>query len=205
MEELANKGLPPGFSYEWTDLSLEQRESGSTEMVLFALGILFVYLVLAAQYESFLDPFIIVLSVPLAVLGAVIGLKLRGLPNDVFSQLGLVMLIGLASKNSILIVEFANHLHKQGMPLVEAAIQASVIRLRPILMTSFSFLFGVWPLVVAVGAGAYARQSLGTSVFFGMLLSTFLTLIIVPVLFVVLKSLGKRKAVVSPVAPSSDT
>ncbi|XVJ51375.1 MAG: efflux RND transporter permease subunit [Vampirovibrio sp.] len=204
MEELANQGLPPGFSYEWTDLSLEQRESGSTEIVLFALGILFVYLVLAAQYESFLDPFIIVLSVPLAVLGAVIGLKLRGLPNDVFSQLGLVMLIGLASKNSILIVEFANHLHEQGMPLVEAAIQASVIRLRPILMTSFSFLFGVWPLVVAVGAGAYARQSLGTSVFFGMLLSTFLTLIIVPVLFVVLKSLGKRKAVVSPVVPSSD-
>jgi len=192
MENLAKEVLTPGFGFEWTNLSLEQRESSSTEAALFALSMVFVYLVLAAQYESFLDPFIIILSVPLAILGALIGLKVRGLPNDVFSQLGLVMLIGLASKNSILIVEFANQLHEQGMPLVEAAIQASVIRLRPILMTSFSFIFGVWPLVIATGAGAYARQSLGTSVFAGMLLSTFLTLAIVPVLFVVLKSFARK-------------
>jgi hydrophobic/amphiphilic exporter-1 (mainly G- bacteria), HAE1 family len=185
MESVAKTQLPPGWSYEWSGLSLEQKDSGSTEAALFGLGIVFVYLVLAAQYESFVIPFIIVLAVPTAILGALLALKVRGMPNDVFSQLGLVMLIGLASKNSILIVEFAKQLHEQGMPVVQAAIQASVIRLRPILMTALSFIFGVWPLVIATGAGAYARQSLGTSVFGGMLLSTFLTLLIVPVLFIV--------------------
>jgi len=188
MGELAEKMLPQGYGYEWSGLSYEQVKSSSTEAALFALGILFVYLVLAAQYESFIDPLIIVLSVPLAILGALIAMKFRGFPNDVFSQLGLVMLIGLASKNSILIVEFAKQLNEErGMTLIDAAIEASVIRLRPILMTSLSFIFGVWPLVIATGAGAGARQSLGTSVFGGMLLSTVLTLAIVPVLFVIIK------------------
>jgi hydrophobic/amphiphilic exporter-1 (mainly G- bacteria), HAE1 family len=189
MEAIAKEQLPPGFSFEWSGLSLEQKDSGSTEAALFGLGLVFVYLVLAAQYESFVIPFIIVLAVPTAILGAVLALKIRGMPNDVFSQLGLVMLIGLASKNSILIVEFAKHLHEQGHSLVDAAIQASVIRLRPILMTALSFIFGVWPLVIATGAGAYARQSLGTSVFGGMLLSTGLTLLIVPVLFILIMRL----------------
>jgi hydrophobic/amphiphilic exporter-1 (mainly G- bacteria), HAE1 family len=156
------------------------------------LGLVFVFLVLAAQYESFVDPFIIILAVPLAVLGALSAQLLRGLPNDVYCQIGLVMLIGLASKNAILIVEFANQLRDKGLSITDAALKASEERLRPILMTAFSFIFGIFPLAIATGAGAAARQSLGTAILGGMVVSTFLSLFIVPVLYIVIGTARER-------------
>src|SRR5207249_7721034 len=152
MEEIS-KALPQGFTYEWTGLSLEELQAGGTSLILFGLGTLVVYLTLSAQYESFVLPFIVLLAVPMALLGALGAQWLRGLQNDVFCQVGLVMLVGLSSKNAILIVEFAEQLRQRGLPLVEAAIQAASIRLRPILMTSLAFILGVVPLVVATGAG----------------------------------------------------
>ncbi|HEX8702832.1 MAG TPA: multidrug efflux RND transporter permease subunit [Myxococcaceae bacterium] len=189
MEELAGQVLPPGTSTEWTGISLEQKESGGQTLVIFAMGLVFVFLVLAAQYESFSLPFVVILSVPLAMLGA-LGLQvMRGLVNDVFCQVGLVMLVGLASKNAILIVEFAEQLREQGKSVVEAAIQASEVRLRPILMTSIAFLLGVVPLMLAKGAGSAARNSLGTAIFGGMLVSTVVNLIFIPGLYVLVQRL----------------
>ena len=188
METLASQLLPPGFGFEWTGVSLEQLQSGGQSAQLFVLGLVFVFLFLAAQYESFVDPLIIMLSVPLAILGALAFVQVRGLNNDIFVQVGLVMLIGLASKNSILIVEFANQLRDRGLPIVKAAVEASEARFRAILMTAFSFILGVFPLVVATGAGAGSRRSLGTAVFGGMLVSTLLSLAIVPVLYIVIRS-----------------
>ncbi len=186
MEEIADQALPEGTSFEWTGISREQKESGGQTVVIFALGLVFVFLVLAAQYESFRLPFVIILSVPLAILGA-LGLQfLRGFVNDVFCQVGLVMLIGLASKNAILIVEFAEQLRAQGRDAVEAAVEAAAVRLRPILMTSIAFLLGVVPLMVASGAGAAARNSLGTTVFGGMLVSTVVNLLFIPGMYVLL-------------------
>ncbi|HEY9712523.1 MAG TPA: efflux RND transporter permease subunit, partial [Chroococcales cyanobacterium] len=193
MESIADKVLPQGMTYEWSGISLEQIEAGEKSLAIFALGILFVFLVLAAQFESFSDPFVILLAVPGAMMGALLAQWLRGLQNDVFCQIGLVMLIGLVSKNSILIVEFANQLRDRGMPIVEAAIQASEIRLRPILMTTFAFVMGILPLVFAEGAGAASRRSLGTAVCGGMLISSLLSLYIVPVIYVSLESLIHRR------------
>ena len=147
------------------------------------------YLTLAAQYESFALPFIILLAVPMAILGALLAQSLRGLPNDVYCQIGLVLLIGLSAKNSILIVEFAEQLRRQGRSIAEAAIEAAELRLRPILMTSFAFILGVMPLVFARGAGENGRHSVGTSIVGGMLLSTILNLFFIPVLYVVLQTL----------------
>ncbi|PPS41254.1 efflux RND transporter permease subunit [Chroococcidiopsis sp. TS-821] len=189
MEEIAANVLPPGLGYQWSGTSLEEIESGGQAPIIFGLGLVFVFLVLAAQYENFIDPFIIMLAVPLAILGALIAQSLRGLINDVYCQVGLVMLIGLASKNSILIVEFANQLRAEGLPLVKAAIEAARERLRPILMTAISTLVGIFPLVIATGAGAGSRQSLGTAVFGGMFVATFLSLFIIPVLYVIVVSL----------------
>ena len=186
MEELAEEILPNNMGYEWSGISLEEVESGGQAPLIFGLGILFVFLVLAAQYENFVDPFIILLAVPLAVLGALLAQSLRGLPNDVYCQVGLVMLIGLASKNAILIVEFANQLREQGLPLVKATVEAAQQRLRPIIMTAVSTLIGIFPLTIATGAGAASRQSLGTAVFGGMIVSTFLSLLVVPILYVVI-------------------
>ncbi|RKH39073.1 efflux RND transporter permease subunit [Corallococcus sicarius] len=183
MEAVAKQALPPGFTYEWTGLSAEQKSAGNTVLVIFALGIVFVFLVLAAQYESFALPFVVMLAVPVAMMGALLLQNARGLVNDVFCQVGLVMLVGLASKNAILIVEFGEQLRAQGQGVVESAINAAETRLRPILMTSFAFLFGVVPLMLASGAGASARKSLGTAVFGGMLFSTFVNLIFIPVLY----------------------
>ncbi|RKH50403.1 multidrug efflux RND transporter permease subunit [Corallococcus sp. AB050B] len=183
MEAVAKQALPPGFTFEWTGLSQEQKSAGNTVLVIFALGIVFVFLVLAAQYESFALPFVVMLAVPVAMMGALLLQNLRGLVNDVFCQVGLVMLVGLASKNAILIVEFGEQLRAQGQGVVESAINAAETRLRPILMTSFAFLFGVVPLMLATGAGASARKSLGTAVFGGMLFSTFVNLIFIPVLY----------------------
>ena len=198
MEAIAARILPEGVSSEWTGLSLEQKESGGQTLIIFGLGVLFVFLVLAAQYESFVLPFVIILSVPLAILGA-LGLQWsRGYANDVFCQVGLVMLVGLASKNAILIVEFAEQLREQGRSAVDAVIEAAEIRLRPILMTSIAFLLGVTPLMLAEGAGAAARNSLGTTVFGGMFVSTFVNLVFIPGLYVLLRGGGKAAAVEAP-------
>jgi len=205
MEALAKKVLPNGMTYEWTGLSLEEVESGGKAAMLFALGLTFVYLTLAAQYESFILPFIVLLAVPVALLGAIGGQALRGLENDVYCQIGLVMLIGLSSKNAILIVEFAEQLGERGMSIVDAAIEAARIRLRPILMTSLAFILGVVPLVIARGAGAAGRVSVGTTVFGGMIAATTLNLIFIPVLYVLVRSLvPSRRPHVVPISEPAD-
>nr|WP_217440578.1 MULTISPECIES: multidrug efflux RND transporter permease subunit [unclassified Myxococcus] len=187
METLAAETLPQGMSAEWTGISLEQKESGGQTLIIFGLGLLFVFLVLAAQYESFSLPFVIILSVPLAIMGALALQLMRGYANDVFCQVGLVMLVGLASKNAILIVEFAEQLRESGKDALEAVVMAAEVRLRPILMTSIAFLLGVVPLMTAQGAGAAARNSLGTTVFGGMLVSTIVNLIFIPGLYVLMQ------------------
>lgn len=192
MEQVAAQVLPPNLSYEWSGTSLEEIQSGGQAPLIFGLGLVLVFLVLSAQYENYIDPLIIMLAVPLAILGALSAQLLRGLENDVYCQVGLVMLIGLASKNSILIVEFANQLRETGMSITKAAVEASQQRLRPILMTAISTLVGIFPLAIATGAGAGSRQSLGTAVFGGMLVATFLSLFIVPVLYIVVTSLRVR-------------
>jgi HAE1 family hydrophobic/amphiphilic exporter-1 len=192
MQDLANKSMMPGMKYEWTGLTLDEMESSGKAIIIFALGILVVYLTLSALYESFALPFIILLAVPMAVLGALGLVSLRGYANDVYCQIGLVMLIGLSAKNSILIVEFAEQLRRKGRSIAEAAIEAAELRLRPILMTSFAFILGVLPLVFATGAGALGRRSVGTTIVGGMLLSTVLNLIFIPVLYVILSRVLSR-------------
>ena len=187
MEDLARK-LPQGFSYSWTGLSLEELQAGGTSLILFGLGTLVVYLTLSAQYESFVLPFIVLLAVPMALLGALGAQWIRGLQDDVFCQVGLVMLVGLSSKNAILIVEFAEQLRERGVPLLDSAIQAATIRLRPILMTSLAFILGVVPLVFASGAGENGRHSVGTTVFGGMIMSTVLNLFFIPVLYLIIEA-----------------
>ena len=194
MEALARKTLPNGMTFEWSGLSLEELESGGKASLLFGLGLIVVYLTLAAQYESFVLPFIVLLAVPVALLGAIGSQALRGLQNDVFCQIGLVMLIGLSSKNAILIVEFAEQLRQQGLSIVEAAIEAARIRLRPILMTSLAFILGVVPLVFAQGAGRAGRISVGTTVFGGMIAATTLNLLFIPVLYVLVRNLVPSRA-----------
>lgn len=189
MQNVAKETLPQGFGYQWSGLTLEEIQSGGQSIIVFGFAFILVFLVLAAQYENYVDPFIIMLSVPLAIFGALLAVFFRGFANDVYTQIGLVMLIGMASKNSILIVEFANQLKEKGVPTVQAAIQASEERLRPILMTAFSTIIGIFPLAIATGAGAAARQSLGTAVIGGMCIATFLSLLIVPVLFIVVKNI----------------
>ncbi len=195
MEKVATKNMMRGMSYEWTGLTLDEIESGGKALLIFGLGILVVYLTLSAQYESFALPFIILLAVPMAVLGALGLVSLRALANDVYCQIGLVMLIGLSAKNSILIVEFAEQLRRKGRSIAEAAIEAAELRLRPILMTSFAFIMGVLPLVFATGAGALGRRSVGTTIVGGMLLSTVLNLVFIPVLYVILRRLLQRNDV----------
>ncbi|NMO22467.1 multidrug efflux RND transporter permease subunit [Pyxidicoccus fallax] len=194
MEQLAAQVLPQGMSAEWTGISLEQKQSGGQTLIIFGLGLLFVFLVLAAQYESFSLPLVIILSVPLAIMGA-LGLQLaRGFANDVFCQVGLVMLVGLASKNAILIVEFAEQLRENGKSAIDAVVEAAEVRLRPILMTSIAFLLGVVPLMTASGAGAASRNSLGTAVFGGMLVSTIVNFVFIPGLYVLMQKLrGETK------------
>ena len=187
ISDLAQQILPASMGFEWTGTALEEIQSGGQAPLFFGFGLLMVFLVLAAQYESYVDPVIILLTVPLAVLGALSAQFLRGLSNDIYCQIGLVMLIGLASKNSILIVEYANQLRDRGMTITNAALEAAQERLRPILMTAFSGLVGFFPLVIASGAGAASRQSLGTALFGGYLLATFLSLFIVPIVYILIK------------------
>jgi len=174
-------------------VSLEETKAGAQSAAIFGLGLLLVYLTLAGQYESITLPFIILLSVPLAILGALVAQWSRGSINDVYCQIGLVMLIGLSAKNGILVVEFAEQLRARGLSVAEAAVEAARIRLRPIVMTSLAFILGVTPLVFASGAGQVARHSVGTAVAGGMIASTFLNLLFIPVLYVVVKSIGRRK------------
>ncbi|MGX9989050.1 efflux RND transporter permease subunit [Rhizobium sp. Z1P35] len=199
MEALAAKILPQGTTFEWTELAYQETHTGNTAIYIFALSVVFVFLALAAQYESWVLPLAIILIVPLAVLAALIGVSLRGMDNNVLTQIGLIVLIGLAAKNAILIVEFARQAEDEGKSPVEAAIEASHLRLRPILMTAFAFIFGVLPLAIATGPGAEMRQSLGTAVFSGMLGVTIFGLFLTPVFYVVLRGWRrKRPATVEP-------
>ena len=195
MQHLFDKNKLPGMKFEWTGLALEEVESSGKAVIIFGLGLLVVYLTLSAQYESFALPLIILMAVPMAVLGALSLVALRGISDDVYVQIGLVMLIGLSAKNSILIVEFAEQQLEHGKSIIEAAIIASELRLRPILMTSFAFILGVMPLYFASGAGALGRHSVGTAVVGGMLVSTVLNLFFIPVLYVILK---KALVVITP-------
>ena len=169
METLAKNALPPGSSFEWTELAFQERQVGNTAVLIFGLSVLFVFLALAAQYESWILPLAIILIVPLSILAALIGVWLRGFDNNVLTQIGLIVLVGLAAKNAILIVEFARQAEDRGAGIVDAVVEACRLRLRPILMTAFAFILGVVPLVIAQGPGAEMRQSLGTAVFSGML------------------------------------
>ena len=191
-QELAAKELLKGMSYEWTELTLQEQLAGNTIVFIFPLCVLLVFLTLAAQYESWSLPLAIILIVPMCLLSAIAGLWLRGMENNIFTQIGLIVLVGLASKNAILIVEFAKQLEDAGRSITDAAIEAARLRLRPILMTSFAFVLGVVPLVLAKGAGAEMRQALGTAVFFGMLGVTFFGLFLTPVFYVVIRKLTVR-------------
>jgi hydrophobe/amphiphile efflux-1 (HAE1) family protein len=187
MEAIARELLPPTLSFEWTGTAYQERQAGNEARIILALSLLVVFLFLAAQYESWSMPLAIMLVVPLAFLGALGAQALRGLSNDIYCQIGLVTLIGLASKNSILIVEFAKRRREEGASLADAAREAAETRFRPVLMTALSFILGVVPLVLASGAGAAARRSLGNAVFGGMLLATLLSLVLVPALYVVVQ------------------
>ncbi|SMH38307.1 efflux RND transporter permease subunit [Mesorhizobium australicum] len=192
MERAAATALPRDFAFEWTGITYQEIRAGSIANLVFGIAIVFCFLVLAMQYESWSMPFVVLLAVPLALLGALLALWLRGMQIDVYSQIGFVMLIGLAAKNAILIVEFAKRRREEGVEIVAAAIEAARLRLRPILMTAFAFILGVVPLMTATGAGAASRQSIGTTVFGGMLVATVLTLVFVPIFYVVLESWRER-------------
>ncbi|WP_435021319.1 efflux RND transporter permease subunit [Tundrisphaera sp. TA3] len=191
MEQMADTKLPGSMGYEWTGMSFQEKRVGNQAIFVFALGVLMVYLVLAAQYESWLMPAAVILVVPLALLGTVAAVAFRGMDNNVYTQIGVVLIIALASKNAILIVEFARELRQKGRPILEAAVEASRLRFRPILMTSFAFILGILPLVNATGAGAASRRSLGTAVFGGMIAATVLAVFFVPVFYVVMQRLAE--------------
>ena len=193
MEQVAEDILiPNGFKYDWTGTAYQAIEAGDIQPYIFLLSLIVIFLVLSALYESWTIPLIIILSVPIAILGAVLALEWRGIALDVYGQIGLLMLFGLAAKNAILIVEFANRLRSEGQGIVEAAKEAARLRLRPILMTAFAFVFGVMPLALADGPGANARHSIGTTVIGGMIAATFLSLVIVPVLYIVIETAHER-------------
>ena len=193
MEKLARANLPPGYGFEWTELSYEERLAGNTGLIVFGAAVVFVFLLLAALYESVTLPFAVILIVPMCLLAAMLGVNLRGLDNNILTQIGLVVLIGLAAKNAILIVEFARQGElEHGLERREAAAEAARTRLRPILMTSFAFIFGVAPLAFASGAGAELRQALGVAVFFGMIGVTAFGLLFTPVFYVVFRAIAAR-------------
>jgi len=193
MEELAEQVLPKGIGYEWTDLAHQQEQQGIPTVAIFGASALFVFLVLTAQYESWTIPLAIVLIVPMCLLAAATGLNIRSMPIDILAQIGFVVLLGLAAKNAILIVEFAKQRQDHdGVEASEAAVHSARVRLRPILMTSFAFIAGVAPLAVAQGAGSEMRQSLGTTVFFGMLGVTVFGLLFTPAFYTIVRKFGRR-------------
>jgi multidrug efflux pump len=194
MEQLASETLPNGVNLEWTELTYQQKLAGNTAVFVFPLCVLLVFLVLAAQYESWSLPLVIILIVPMCLLSAIAGVWITHGDNNVFTQIGLLVLVGLACKNAILIVEFARDLERQGLDRLTAALQASRIRLRPILMTSFAFIMGVVPLVIASGAGAEMRHVMGVAVFSGMLGVTFFGLVFTPLFYVIIRGLVDRRS-----------
>ncbi|HUG12780.1 MAG TPA: efflux RND transporter permease subunit, partial [Opitutaceae bacterium] len=200
MEKLAAEHLPKGMALDWTELTFQKIIAGNTAIYIFPLSVFLVFLVLAAQYESFRLPFAVILIVPMALLSALVGLWLTQGENNVFTQIGLIVLIGLAAKNAILIVEFAVKRREEGEGIVEAALEAAKLRLRPILMTSIAFIAGVFPLVISTGAGAEMRQAMGIAVFSGMIGVTIFGLFLTPVFYVVLEKLGLRKAAPAVIA-----
>ncbi len=200
MDGVAEQQLPASMGFEWTELALQQKLAGNTAIFVFILGSIFVFLVLSAQYESWSLPLSIILIVPMCLLAAITGVWLMRMDNNIFTQIGLVVLIGLAAKNAILIVEFAKQLQDQGKPRREATIEASKLRLRPILMTSLAFTLGVVPLVLATGAGAEMRVALGVAVFSGMVGVTAFGIFFTPVFYSVVRWFTERKAPVPPTA-----
>jgi multidrug efflux pump subunit AcrB len=202
MERAARKSLPNDFGFEWTGITYQELKVGSVEKITFGISLVFVFLFLAALYESWSMPFMVILAVPLAIFGAIFATWLRGKQLDVYSQIGFVMLIGLSAKNAILIVEFARRLREKGEGIVEAAMEAGRLRLRPILMTAFAFILGVIPLMVATGAGAASRQSIGTTVFGGMLAATILSLGFVPIFYAVIEKFREGRKSEEPMESS---
>lgn len=203
LESLARKTLPRGFSYEWTGAAFQEKAAGSSQAMILLMGLGFVFLFLAAQYESWAIPFGVLLGLPLGIFGALFALWLRGIVNDVYAQIGIVMLMGLAAKNAILIVEFARNKHEmEGMPVREAALEGAKLRFRPILMTAFAFILGVVPLVIASGAGSASRRTMGTAVFGGMLVATGLGVFIIPVLYAFIEALLSRGVKPPSAAPA---
>ncbi len=192
MEEVGEKVLPKGFEVSWSGLAYEEKKSGGTSAIAFAFGLVIVFLVLAAQFESWTLPGAVMTAIPFGVLGALTLNWMRGLSNDVYFQIGLLVLIGLGAKNAVLRVTFAVDLRKQGMSIMDATIKAGEERLRPIIMTSLAFIFGVLPLAVAVGAGANARHSIGTGIIGGMLGETTLAMLYVPLFFYLFDRLAER-------------
>jgi multidrug efflux pump len=185
--KILDENLQAGMAYEWTDLAFQQIDAGDAALFVFPLCVLFVFLVLAAQYESFSLPLAILLIVPMALLAGLAGIYLQGGDNNIFTQIGFLVLVGLASKNAILIVEFAKHLQEQGRDRVSAVLEAARLRLRPIVMTSIAFIMGVLPLVLATGAGAEVRRAMGAAVFSGMIGVTVFGLLLTPVFYVLLQ------------------
>ena len=191
MEQMGTRKLPAAVGFEWTGMSFQEKQVGSEAILVFALAIVLVFLVLAAQYESWTAPAAVILVVPLAVFGTVLALLVRGFDNNIYTQIGIVLLIGLASKNAILIVEFAREQRAQGKGILDAVATAAKLRFRPILMTAISSIAGFMPLVVATGAGAASRQAIGTAVVGGMIAATLMSLVFTPVFYVVMQRLGE--------------
>jgi HAE1 family hydrophobic/amphiphilic exporter-1 len=204
MERIARQTLPAGMNFEWTGLAYQEALVGSSAYFIFALAILLVYFALAGQYESWITPAAVILAVPLALFGTVVALRVTGLSNNIYVQIGLVLLIALSAKNAILIVEMAREGRAAGKSILDATVAASKVRFRPIMMTSFTFILGVMPLVLASGAGASARRSLGIAVASGMLASTCLAVLFVPAFFVVLQKFAERK-IVKPASSLGET
>lgn len=204
VEQLLADKLPAGVGYEWTELALQEKLSGGSVLLIFALAILFVFLLLAALYESWLLPLSVILIVPMCLLAGLGGIAFRGIDNNILVQVGFIVLVGLASKNAILIVEFAKQAEEQGMNRFDAVVHAAHTRLRPILMTAFAFILGVLPMALATGAGAEMRQALGTTVFSGMLGVTIFGLIFTPVFYIFCRWLGRGRPIKNPDLLASD-
>jgi len=204
VEEVAAQNLPVGYGYEFSGVTREELAAGSQTVFIFLLVVTFVYFLLSAQYESYLLPFAVLLSLPIGLAGAFVFTSLFGISNNIYVQITMIMLVGLLAKNAILIVEFAVGRRRQGMPLVQAALEGAVARLRPILMTSFAFIFGLTPLMLASGAGAIGNRSIGTGAVGGMLIGTLFGVFVIPVLFIIFQSLHER-IVGPPKAPITET
>ncbi len=192
IKEVAAQTLPPGYGYEYSGISREEQTSGTQSIYIFLLSLVFVYLLLSAQYESYILPLAVLLSMPVGLSGVYLFARMFGIGNNIYMQISLIMLIGLLAKNAILIVEFAVERRRKGMGLVEAATEGAKARLRPILMTSFAFVFGLMPLMFATGAGAYGNRSIGTGAIGGMLIGTVLGVFVIPGLFIIFQSLQEK-------------